>query len=133
MDGRAGARSLRVLATANFAAGLDQIAEFLADAGARAAFSRLLDRLFTQVIPNLQRFPRIGADFLRRKPSSVDGAALARRLEALTGGTTEIRELVFGDYLVLYALRGPSLHLLSIRHHRKLTFDLRGHWALPPV
>lgn len=133
MDVRAGPKKLRVHATANFAANLDQIAKFLSDAGAGAAFSRLLDRLFTQVIPNLRRFPRIGGDFLGRKPSSVEGAALTRRLERLTGRATEIRELVFGDYLVLHALQGTNLHLLSIRHHRQLTFDLRGHWTMPPV
>jgi plasmid stabilization system protein ParE len=39
-----------------------------------------------------------------------------------------LRELVRGDYLILYARRGDDLYLLAIKHHRQLSFDFPGHW-----
>lgn len=52
------------------------------------------------------------------------------RLETLKqrlGKNTRLREYISGDYLVLYAVRGDNLYLLSIKHHRQLSFDLKGH------
>jgi hypothetical protein len=43
-------------------------------------------------------------------------------------GREEIRQWIEGDYIVLYLVDGASITLLSIRHHRQLSFDLRGHW-----
>ena len=31
--------------------------------------------------------------------------------------------------LVLYAVRSTNVHLPSIKHHRQLSFDLKGHWG----
>jgi hypothetical protein len=50
--------------------------------------------------------------------------SLARRL----GSETGLREYISGDYLVLYAVRGDDVYLLSIKHHRQLSFDLKEHW-----
>jgi len=41
-----------------------------------------------------------------------------------------LREYVLKDYLLLYALiDGATIILLSIRHHRQLSFDFEGHWG----
>jgi hypothetical protein len=32
-------------------------------------------------------------------------------------------------YLVLYAQIGEHIHLLSIKHHRQLSFDFEAHWG----
>jgi hypothetical protein len=34
-----------------------------------------------------------------------------------------------GHYLVLYAQIDGNIHLLSIKHHRKLSFDFEAHWS----
>ncbi len=39
-----------------------------------------------------------------------------------------IREYIADDYLLLYAVRDSGVFLLSIRHHRQLSFDLRTYW-----
>ena len=46
----------------------------------------------------------------------------------LAGPETQVREYIASDYLVLYAVRKSTVYLLSIRHHRQLSFDLREHW-----
>ena len=40
-----------------------------------------------------------------------------------------LREYISGDYLMLYAVRGDDLYLLSIKHQRQLSFDLKEHWG----
>lgn len=121
-------RRIRVFITANFERNLAQIREFLASAGADRTFEALIDRLESQWIPNLERFPDLGADFLARAPLSRDGQALFERLAEAVGPAAEVRQLIEGDYLMLYLVRADSLYLLSIRHHRQLSFDLAGHW-----
>lgn len=49
-------------------------------------------------------------------------------LKMKSGKNTEIREYIADDYLLLYAVRGPVIFLLPIRHHHQLSFDLRDHW-----
>lgn len=118
-----------VRVTQNFHRNLEDIRQFLESQGASGAFSALLEHLFDTVVPNLERFPEMGRDFLARHPQSADGLA---RLESLTkrvGTKAGIREYIFGDYLILYALGKAGIHLLSIKHHRQLSFDLKGHWT----
>ncbi|MCL4724771.1 MAG: type II toxin-antitoxin system RelE/ParE family toxin [Rhodocyclaceae bacterium] len=40
----------------------------------------------------------------------------------------DLREYHTGDYLILYALIRESAILLSIKHHRQLSFDREKHW-----
>jgi plasmid stabilization system protein ParE len=120
--------ALRVRITANFQANLDSIRQFLIDARAEAGFEPLLVHLFDEVIPNLARFPNMGRNFLSREPLSEEGRARLHVLRTRSGAGTEIREYIAGDYLILYALREPAVFLLSIRHHRQLSFDLGDHW-----
>lgn len=117
-----------VLPTANFGANLHSLREFLAEQGAEQVFDALLGRLFDEVVPNLASFPRMGRDFLALEPLSDEAKARLRALKLRTREATEVREYISGDYLILYALRRSTAFLLSIRHHRQLSFDLRGHW-----
>ena len=43
-------------------------------------------------------------------------------------GRGEIRETLTGDYLILYALVGGTVNLLSIKHHRQLSFNFDRFW-----
>jgi len=117
-----------VLVTQNFARNLDAIEAFLREAETAVTFAPLLDDLFGQAIPALEQFPDLGSDFLHRRTTSREAAELASTLRERLGNGTDLRELVRGDYLILYARRGNDLYLLAIKHHRQLSFDLAGHW-----
>ena len=88
----------------------------------------LITHLFDDVIANLERFPRMGRDFLTRDALSVEGNAKLHALRTNSGKNTEIREYISDDFLLLYAVRDAVVFLLAIRHHRQLSFDLRTHW-----
>lgn len=107
---------------------LDAIEAFLTEAGAAFAFDNLLAELRSTVIPNLARFPRIGRRYLDHPPQSAEALAQLRTLPA--GTVNALREYLHGDYLLLYAAMEPNktVYLLSIRHHRQLTFDFAAHW-----
>jgi plasmid stabilization system protein ParE len=120
-----------VKVTANFERNLEEAERFLLEADAPQAFDALLDELTDTVIPNLERFPRMGRLFFERPARSVEARngieALTRRLKAIaTDG--EIREYVMSHYLLLYARFDDTVYLLSIRHHRQLSFDFQSLW-----
>jgi hypothetical protein len=121
-------RRVTVLISANFERNLVEIEKFLSDGDARPAFDALIEHLSTDVVPTLERFPEIGADFMAKAPLSVEGRVLFERIAAMAGPDAELRQLIDSDYVILYLLRGGSLILLSIRHHRQLSFDFSGHW-----
>jgi plasmid stabilization system protein ParE len=122
---------VRVELTASFIERLAAIESFLADADASAAYDRLLDELRSTVIPNLRRFPRIGRRYLEQPPQSAE--ALAQLAALPSGAADRLREYLHGDYLILYtvATQGHLVHLLSIRHHRELSFQFSRLWAGP--
>jgi hypothetical protein len=109
-----------------------RIEAFLREADAAAAFAPLLADLFGQAIPALEQFPDLGTDFLRRRTTSREAAELAATLRERLGTNTDLRELMRGDYLILYTRRGYDLYLLAIKHHRQL-FDFREYWEADPV
>ena len=121
----------RVELTASFLERLDAIEAFLAEAGAGFAFDELLAELRATVIPNLRRFPRIGRRYLANPPQSAEALA---QLAALPAGAPDaLREYLHGDYLMLYTVGDatqarPAVYLLSIRHHRQLSFDFGRLW-----
>jgi plasmid stabilization system protein ParE len=119
---------LRVRITANFRQNLDSIREFLVEQESSAGFGSLIERLFDDVILNLERFPKMGRDFLARVPLSDEGRAKLHALSVKIANKTEIREYITEEYLFLYGVRDSLVFLLSIRHHRQLSFDLRAHW-----
>lgn len=120
---------MTVRVTANFERNLEGIRDFLALQEAPAeVFDRLLDTLFDNVVPNLERFPEIGADLLGRDPASVEGRARQQALVRRLGAGVALRQYIFDEYIVLYAVH-EHVDLLAIRHHRQLSFDLRVFWA----
>ncbi len=119
----------RVELTASFIERLASIEEFLTEADAAFAYDDLLAELRATVIPNLARFPRLGRRYLDQPPQSAEALALLGALPA--GAADALREYLHGDYLVLYTVVEASsvVYLLSIRHHRQLTFDSGASWG----
>lgn len=121
-------RAYRVELSASFLARLDAIDAFLQEAEAGPAFDALLAELRATVIPNLRRFPRIGRRYLDHPPQSAE--ALAQLAALPPGAPDALREYLHGDHLILYTVIDAEARvvLLSIRHHRELSFDFAGHW-----
>lgn len=118
----------RVELTASFLERLDAIEAFLTEADAAFAFDDLLAELRATVFPNLARFPRIGRRYLDNAPQSAEALAQLAALPA--GAASGLREYLHGDYLMLYTAldADATVFLLSIRHHRQLSFDFARLW-----
>jgi plasmid stabilization system protein ParE len=122
----------RVELTASFLERLDAIEAFLVDADAGFAFDDLLAELRATVIPNLRRFPRMGRHYLANPPQSSEALAMLAAMPA--GALDALREYLHGDYLLLYRVEDASpkteatVVLLTIRHHRQLSFDFARLW-----
>ena len=114
--------------TASFLARLDSIEAFLSEANAEFAFDELVAELRATVITNLRRFPRIGRPYLANPPQSAE--ALAQLASLPAGAAAALREYLHGDYLMLYTVMdaNTTVYLLSIRHHRQLSFDFAKLW-----
>jgi plasmid stabilization system protein ParE len=121
------ARRLSPVFTENFANNLEAIRLFLEPEG-KAAFRRLLDRLFHEICPTLCRFPLSGRPFLGHEVRSLESRSLVKRLETLLQAGDDIREFVLDDYLLLYLRRAHRVIFLAIKHHRQLSFDLDRLW-----
>lgn len=128
-------RKATVRFTANFEHNLTQIGTDWAERDAPQAYASLLDELGSVIVGNLERHPRIGRRFFARTAQSVEArervADLAKRF-----GAADVREYLAGDYLLVYVVNAASagdkapevVHLLSIKHHRQLSFDFDGFW-----
>ena len=118
----------RVELTASFLERLESIETFLRKAEAPHAYDALLAALRDTVIPNVRRFPRMGRRYLDQPPQSAE--AIAQLGELPAGAADGLRVLGSGDYLILYAEQNKSstVYLLSIRHHRQLSFDFARLW-----
>ncbi len=118
----------RVELTASFLERLESIEAFLAEVDAPQAYDTLLAALQDMVIPNLRRFPRMGRRYLDQPPQSAEAIAQLGQLPA--GAADSLRVLGSGDYLILYTeeKRDSTVYLLSIRHHRQLSFDFARLW-----
>lgn len=114
--------------TASFLERLNSIEMFLREANAEFAFDELVAELRATVVPNLRRFPRIGRPYLANPPQSAE--ALAQLASLPAGAANALREYLHGDYLMLYTVMdaNATLYLLSIRHHRQLSFDFAKLW-----
>lgn len=62
-------------------------------------------------------------------PRSVEGLGLLATLPP--GIADRLRLILLGDYLVLYVVddRKRTVTLLSIRHHRQVSFDFARMWG----
>jgi hypothetical protein len=58
--------------------------------------------------------------------NGIDG--LKRKLSVIAKDG-EICEYVMSHYLLLYARFDATIYLLSIRHHRQLSFDFQSLWS----
>ncbi len=117
--------------TPNFERNLDEVEIHLRESDASHAFDALLDELADVVVPNLERFPRMGRSLLAHPSRSVETSQATSRLRAemaraATDG--EVREYLMKHYLLLYAFVEGTVYLLSLRHHQQLSFDLARHW-----
>jgi prevent-host-death family protein len=127
-DARKALSRRKVQIAAHFEANLASIAEYLEENDAPSAFDALLVRIEDDVVPNLESFPDIGRTLLDRTAGSVEALRSQKRLSKKLG-TRTIREYLTGDYLILYLDDGSTITLLSIRHHRQLSYDLEGIWG----
>jgi plasmid stabilization system protein ParE len=121
-------RHYSVELTDNLLARLDSIEAFLTEAAAAFAYDDLLAGLRATVVPNLARFPLMGRRYLDQPPQSVE--ALEQLSKLPVGAVDRLRVLLHGDYLLLYSLIDEVVYLLSIRHHRQLSFDFSGLWPI---
>jgi len=118
---------IHVIPTTNFERNLEEIELFLEELSDSPSFQQLLDKLFDEVLPNLKAFPSIGLNFFAKTPMSVEGSHLYTKIKSIAGSSS-VREYIFDDYLLLYSLHKGNLYLLAIKHHKQLSFDLKGHW-----
>ena len=118
----------RVELTASFLERLESIEAFLREADALQAYDALLAALRDTVIPNLRHFPRMGRRYLDQPPQSAEAIAQLGLLPA--GAADGLQVLGSGGYLILYAeeKKSTTVYLLSIRHHRQLSFDFARLW-----
>ena len=115
--------------TENFESNLSAIDHFLANTGASALFNTLLDDLTEHIIPTLEHHPDIGRLFLAREAHSVETHQRISQIKARHGASAlALREYIAGEFLILYVLQDKSVYLLSIKHHRQLSFDFPTHW-----
>lgn len=115
--------------TLNFERNLDEIEQFLLEHDAPGTFAALIDHLLDTLVPNLEQFPDLGADFLARRAQSAQGAARIVGLQQRLPPGTTLREYVAGEFIVLYAAADARRWLLAIRHHKQLSYDLKTHWV----
>lgn len=116
----------RVELTDSFLSRLDSIEAFLTEADAAFAYDDLVAGLRGTVVPNLARFPLMGRRYLDQPPQSMEALEQLAKLPA--GAADRLRVYLHGDYLMLYSVIGEVVYLLSIRHHRQLSFDFAGLW-----
>lgn len=125
-------KRMAVKLTANFQRNLDEVERFLTDAATPTAFDLLLSELLETVIPNLEQFPEMGKPWLDHSTRSIEAMTASQSLKAklasLTSDSSALRVYVLKHYVLLYAVMGPTIHLLAIRHHRQLSFDFAQHW-----
>lgn len=116
-------KACKVELTGSFLKRLGTIEEFLTEVDAHFAYDDLLADLRATIIPNLSRFARIGRKYLERPPQSIEALDQLARLP--NDSANSLREYLSGDYLLLYAYAVDSdiVYLLSIRHHRQLSFE----------
>ena len=114
--------------TRNFKNHLASIEAFYAGIKAPRGFERVVDELLDTVIPNRQRFPRMGRPFLERSARSVEVTAAQAMLRAKRG-SGELREYLLKTTVALYFHQGAGIHLLALKHQRQLTFDFEHLWG----
>ena len=129
---------VKVQYAANFEANLQEIEAFRTENEFSEGYDRLLDELLDTVVTNLERHPRMGGAFMSRQPESVEAQKPHEKLQAKMAAhdqLADMREYVMTDYLVLYAIleattsKPLAIYLVSIKHHKQLSFDFDRLWT----
>lgn len=118
--------------TNNFESNLAAIEIFWDECNFPLGYDRLLDELEQTLIPNLERFPMLGRPFISLPPDSVEAVHLQDKLReklAQMEGDKDVRQYHTQDYLILYAIINEVIYLLSIKHHKQLSFDFNRLWV----
>ena len=122
----------QVALTTSFLERLDDLLAHQIAAGEAPEFDALLTQLRTVVVPQLMRFPRVGRRYLANAPTLLPSSAEAiTQLSALAPeALAALHEYRHVDYLLLYGLSDSTrtVHLISIWHHRQLSFDFARFW-----
>ena len=114
--------------SANFERNLDSIEQYLFESQSIQAFDQLLNDIAEKVIPNLEQFPDMGRIFMQKPAKSVEVSSALQVLQnKLNDG--QLHEYLISDYLLLYVRYEYSVVLLSIKHHRQLSFDFNALWG----
>ncbi len=117
---------MHVLVTATYVQALGDLVDHLLDVGALAAAQRLEVALLDHWLDALAVHPRAGRDYLQRNLPTQEVEKTRAQVAELYGADVELREIVEGDYLILYAIRGDALYLLTVRHQRTSGFGMLG-------
>jgi hypothetical protein len=119
----------------NFELKLVSIEAFWMENNFALGYERLLDALTDVVVPNLQRHPRMGRQFMGRSAESVEAKRLVERISLRLSAfvpAAQVREYVMDECLVLYLVSDgtggePSIvQLLAIKHQRQFGFEMPG-------
>lgn len=116
---------IQVELSTSFIERLASIKTFLAEADAPRADDKLLDglrRTVTEPAP-------LPAHRAQRPGSAAQSTEAMMQLAAPPPGAVDaLREYLHGDYNIHYTRTGSTVYLLSIRHHRQLTFAFAKLW-----
>jgi hypothetical protein len=104
------------LVTANFERNLDGLEAFRTEHP--SGFVRLLERLEAETLPLLRGQPGVGRLYAQGQPAS----GIIENIRLRLGGGA-LREILVGEYVVLYLVGEKRTALMSIRHGRELDFD----------
>jgi hypothetical protein len=118
--------SAQVGAAPHFAASLQAVDAFMVTQDAASASARLaqLKRDLREMKTLLAWSPASGrsARFLRPNTAQASLRLAAVQQLAQSAGLPHLREYVIGSYVVLYAHSDTEVVLLSLKHHRQLSY-----------
>jgi hypothetical protein len=118
--------SAQVGAAPHFAASLLAVHAFMVEQDAASAPARLsqLKRELREMKTLLAWSPAAGRPARFFKPSSAQASLRLAAVEKLaqSAGLPHLREFVIGSHAVLYAHSDTEVVLLSLKHHRQLTY-----------
>ncbi len=118
--------SAQVGAAPHFAASLQAVHAFMVEQDAASAPARLaqLKRDLREMKTLLAWSPASGrpARFLRPNTAQASLRLAAVQQLAQSAGLPHLREYVIGPYVVLYAHSDTEVVLLSLKHHRQLSY-----------
>jgi hypothetical protein len=113
-------RRVEVIITQSFELDLERIDRFFATSPTPDRVNALVDVLNDELIPLLERLPRVGRPF-DRSTLSGDSAPLFDRIEARLR-SREARVIGRDAFAILYVVSEKKVFLVGLKHHREATF-----------